>query len=230
MSYPFIASKNQFGETSNSAIVGGGGAINCSFVVDPANGNGLGIRSLKGVGVKSVYMHTSATPATGNPNPAVGYILVQLQNDYSGYQGGTYGFVSSLTGSPANISSGVTQGAAYVIITVGTTTQAQWQAIGLPANVPAAPGVSFIASVTGNGTGTGTVDTALVTGSGVSQIDVIGDPNLSSAPTDGSGAWLLLRCLTATNSSTTTLHAAAPVTGTVIGLTFVMTGDSGVLI
>ena len=43
--------------------------IDCNFVVDSANSNGLGIRSLKGPYVKNVYMHTSATPAPGNPNP-----------------------------------------------------------------------------------------------------------------------------------------------------------------
>jgi len=35
--------------------------IDANFVVDPSNGNGLGIRSLKGPGVQAVYMH--ATPA-----------------------------------------------------------------------------------------------------------------------------------------------------------------------
>ena len=35
--------------------------IDCNFIVDPANGNGLGIRSLKGQGVANVYMNTSAS-------------------------------------------------------------------------------------------------------------------------------------------------------------------------
>lgn len=34
--------------------------IDCNFVVDAANGNGLGIRSLKGPSVQNVFMHTSA--------------------------------------------------------------------------------------------------------------------------------------------------------------------------
>src|SRR5665213_768068 len=34
--------------------------IDCNFVVDAANGNGRGIRSLKGQGVKNVFMNTSA--------------------------------------------------------------------------------------------------------------------------------------------------------------------------
>src|ERR1017187_394412 len=47
--------------------------LDCNFVVDSANGNGLGIRNLKGSGrVAQVFMHTSATPAAGNPNPVAG--------------------------------------------------------------------------------------------------------------------------------------------------------------
>jgi len=41
--------------------------IDMNFVVDSTNGNGLGIRNLKGPGVANVYMQTSATPAKGNP-------------------------------------------------------------------------------------------------------------------------------------------------------------------
>src|SRR5580698_1169620 len=74
--YPSLVLKNQFGETSINVLQGGSNQIDCNFIVDSSNGNGLGIRSLKGSGCASVYMHTSATPAAGNPNPASGYILV----------------------------------------------------------------------------------------------------------------------------------------------------------
>lgn len=35
--------------------------IDCNFVVDSTNGNGFGVRSLKGAGVANVYMHTTAS-------------------------------------------------------------------------------------------------------------------------------------------------------------------------
>ena len=35
--------------------------IDCNFIVDPANGNGHGIRSLKGQGVKNVFMNSTAS-------------------------------------------------------------------------------------------------------------------------------------------------------------------------
>ena len=97
--------------------------IDCSFVVDPANGNGLGVRSLKGQGVEKVFMHTSAPLAgSGNPNPAAGYALVKLRSNYNRYLGGFSGFVSPVTGSALNIAAGsaaLTVGHPYVISSVG---------------------------------------------------------------------------------------------------------------
>ena len=99
--------------------------IDCNFVVDSANGNGLGIRSLKGAGVRNVFMHTSATPGKGaggylNPNPAVGYAIVQLQNNYNRYCGWFNGVIPALSGSSLAINaSALTIGAPYVITSVG---------------------------------------------------------------------------------------------------------------
>lgn len=218
--YPSTVLKNQFGETSINLIQGGSNQIDCNWVVDRTNGNGLGIRNLKGSGCAAVYMNTSATPSASNPNPAVGYILVQLASNYFGYVGGYSGFVSPLTGTPINISSGLTQHNPYVITSVGTSTAANWQALGLPLGVTPAVGVSFIATTASAGTGTGVVQAPVATGSGALYTDVIGDANGSVSATGG--AQLLIRVLGATNSSTTTLVATAPANGTVIGLRFVM--------
>lgn len=101
--------------------------IDCNFVVDSANGNGLGIRSLKGAGVQNVFMHTSAGPGRGangilNPNPAPGYALVQLMNNYNRYCGGYGGFVAPPSGSLAINGAALTVGNPYVIISVGHAT------------------------------------------------------------------------------------------------------------
>lgn len=99
--------------------------IDCNFVVDSANGNGLGINSLKGAGVQNVFMHTSASAGRGNnnylnPNPAAGYALIQLQNNYNRYCGGFSGFVSPLTGSNLAINAtALTAHVPYVITSVG---------------------------------------------------------------------------------------------------------------
>ena len=58
--------KNQFGEAQNVFILGGSNQIDINFVVDSTNGNGLGIRTLKGQGIQNAVMHTSATVGKGN--------------------------------------------------------------------------------------------------------------------------------------------------------------------
>src|ERR1700691_3539946 len=76
--------------------------IDCNFIVDSTNGNGLGIRSLKGPVIENVFMHTSAPLAgSGNPNPEPGVIVVQLADNYNRYLGGFSGEVSPL-GSPSS--------------------------------------------------------------------------------------------------------------------------------
>jgi hypothetical protein len=102
--------------------------VDCNFVIDSTNGNGLGIRSLKGQGVENVFMHTSATPGRGpngylNPNPAVGYALIQLSYNYTRYYGGFSGFVSPSTGGTIAINgSALTVGNPYIIASVGHAT------------------------------------------------------------------------------------------------------------
>lgn len=101
--------------------------VDCNFVVDNSNANGFGIRSLKGNGVRNVFMHTTQTPASNrgylNPNPAAGYALVQLDNNYNRYCGGYSGFVAPVTGSNIAINgSALTAGVPYVITSVGAGT------------------------------------------------------------------------------------------------------------
>jgi hypothetical protein len=161
--------------------------IDCNFIVDPANGNGYGVRTLKGEGVQDVYMHSTASltgtvtlssfnitaiaggtssllpgmpvqgtgipagttitavlssssvsmsaaatgthasesityQAPGSPNPAAGYALVRLTNNYNRYLGGFSGFASPVTGSTIPIDAtdaALTPGTAYIIASVG---------------------------------------------------------------------------------------------------------------
>ena len=99
--------------------------LDCNFVVDSTNGNGLGIRSLKGQGVENVFMHTSATPGKGpngllNPNPASGYAWIQLSYNYRRYYGGAWGFVSPTSGGTLAINgSALTIGNPYIIASIG---------------------------------------------------------------------------------------------------------------
>lgn len=113
----------------------------------------------------------------GSPNPAAGYIYVQLQDNYNSYLFGGAGFAAPISGTPINVTTGVTAGLAYIIASLGTTTTAQWNKIGVPANITPAVGVSFIAPVTTTATGTGVIEVPGTNGSGVDHIEVIGDSN-----------------------------------------------------
>lgn len=221
-SNPILILRNQFGEQSTNQVMGGSNQIDINFIVDSTNGNGLGIRTLKGAGVANVFMHTSATPLGGNPNPAPGYVWVQLKKGYAGYVGGYSGFVSPVSGTPINVTTGVTAGLAYVITSVGTTTAAQWQALGLPAAITPNVGAAFIAPATVTTVGTGQIMVPAAAGSAASHIEVVGDPNQTSFPTNGSGAWVLCQVVAATSSSVTTFQATAPANNTVVALRFVM--------
>lgn len=102
--------------------------IDCNFVVDSSNGNGLGIRNLKGSLVRNVFMHTSVTPGRGNgnylnPNPASGYAVIQLKDNFFRYGGGFSGFSAPSTGGNLAINStALTIGSPYIISAVGHAT------------------------------------------------------------------------------------------------------------
>lgn len=182
--------------------------LSCNFVVDSTNGNGLGIRSLKGEGIDAVYMHTSASPAPGNPNPVSGVILVELSDPYARYLGGFSGFVAPVLGAPQNHGF---VGTAMIIVNLGTATLAQWQASGLPVGITPAVGVSYIPTSAGVIGGGAQVDFAGT--SNINAITVVGDPNLTIA----GGKYIILqteggttRSIVGTTHNTTTTIDGLP--------------------
>lgn len=197
--------------------------IDCNFVVDATNGNGLGVRSVKSNGyVRNVFMHTTVAPGSNNgylnPNPASGYILVQMNNNYNHYLGGFAGFVSPVSGTPLT---STTAGLAYIIVSLGTTTLAQWQAAGVPAGVVPAVGVSFIATATGAIGGTGAVEVPATAGSGITNVEVVGNAALSDTSNTNlyGGMWILSSCFA---SGVLT----APAAGSVCGMAFFFDASS----
>lgn len=198
--------------------------IDCKFIVDSTNA--LGIRSLKGPTVQAVYMHTSATPASGNPNPAAGTIVVQLQDNYNQYLMGSSQIGSPASGSDIKIdNSAMTAGVAYVITTVGNATAAKWAAIGVPPGVTPAVGVSFIALSNGGAgnTLTSRVQIEAATGSGIAAIELVGSPSQSVSPNrlvQSYGAQFILQCHDYAGA------LAAPADGSVIHLSFYLSNSS----
>lgn len=202
--------------------------VECQFSVLATNS--LGISSLKSNGyIENVFMHTSTTPGTGNggfvnPNPAAGYAVIQFKNNFNYYLGFDWSIGSPLTGSALT---SVTAASVYVITSVGTTTNAQWQAVGYPLGFTPAVGGVFVATATQAIGGTGAVKLSAV--SGISAIEVLGTPASlinNSIVSSYAGAQLVVQFLGATSSSVTTLVATAPVDTSVVNMGFWFDGSS----
>lgn len=201
--------------------------IDCSFTVAAADTAGAGVTSLdKGGRIDSVFMHTTATPAVGSPNPAAGQILVNLQDNYNKFLGFDWDISSPLSGADVVVTAAgaaLVVGKVYVITALGTTTAADWLAIGVPAKVTPAVGVSFVAIATGAGTGTGKVQLPVT--SGIDQIELVGKPvlmNSNNAYTLGAGQGMQLIFSCFAQGALT-----APVAGSVIRLKMYM-NDSAI--
>lgn len=194
--------------------------LDCNFVVDSTNGNGLGIRSLKGPTIANVYMHTSASPAAGNPNPAAGTIVIQLMDNYNRSLSGFNAIVSPVSGTPLTATVNHT---AYVIVSLGTATAAQWQAVGLPIGVTPAVGAAFIATASATIGGSAAVEVAAASGSGICSIETLGDPNATIAPNQllqQTGAQIILQCRDYAGA------IAAPADGSVISIAMLLSNSS----
>lgn len=200
-----------------------------NFIVDSANGNGFGVRSVKSNGhVEYVFMHTSSTPGVvngyTNPNPVAGYALVKFKNNFNYYLGGFQGQIVPLTSTSTT---SLTSTNVYTITSLGTTTLAQWQAVGVQQGFTPAVGLTFVATATASIGGTGTVGIPGVPLA--NQIAVVGDPNTTINNSNlavNAGALVVVQFTKPTNSSTTTLIAASPADGTVVGLNFNFDGSS----
>lgn len=84
---------------------------------------------------------------------SAGVYRIQLQDNFSALSRFDATFQSPLTGA-AVAGGAFVVNTIYQIVTLGTTTQAQWVAAGLPSGTTAAPGVAFKAATVGAGTGT----------------------------------------------------------------------------
>lgn len=189
--------------------------LDCNFIVDSTNGNGLGIRSLKGQYISNVYMHTTVGSAPLNPNPLPGTIVIQLNDNYTRYFGGFSGFVSPIGSS----STSTTAHTPVVITVLGTATLAQWQAKGLPFGITPAVGVAFVPTASGAIGGSAEVAPAATGGSGIDHIEVLGDPNTTITTTPTGNSQIVLQCYSEG-------VITAPVNGTVISCAMYLSNTS----
>lgn len=198
--------------------------LDCRFTVAATDSAGLGITGLTGAGIANVYMHTSATPAATNPNPASGEIVVQLSDNYVSLYGIDQNLQSPLSGS--NVTTTVTN-VINTISVLGTATLAQWQTVGLPVGITPAVGVSFVATssaVIGN---SGAVQVRATAGSGIDHIELVSNTASglmnsmiqNPAIQQAAGGYLYLACFKNT-------VLTAPAAGTVIGLRFYLSNHA----
>ncbi len=174
-----------------------------TFTVTPTNG--LGVTSVKSNGYANyVFMHTSTTPTASNgitnPNPPAGFAVIGLTNSFN-YFLGLRGAIDAPATSTSTTST--TINVVYTITSVGTTTLAQWQAVGLPTWLTPTVGQTFVATASQAIGGSGTVGTAGITN--ISGISVVGDPNQTIAsPTisTSGGAYLVVQFSALTASGT----------------------------
>ena len=108
-------------------------------------------------------------------------------------------------------------------LTVNDFNLLDWQGVGLPKGLTPTVGQSFIATTTGFGASTGSVHAPGI--SGITSMEVLGDPNQSFSPMPQSGSayvggWILVQLLAPTSTSVTTLLPTAPTAGTTIGMSF----------
>lgn len=212
-------------------------AVSSTFTVTPTNG--LGITSLKSNGyLNNVFMHTSTTPTANNgftnPNPAVGYAVMQLKQNFNKFLGFD-GYVIN----PPNVTSTkidnsvLVIGQVYVISTLGNSTAAQWAQIGVPAGVTPAVGVVFTAlaiGVTGEAN-TSTSRVMLPSVSATTSVEVIGttDVMTTSNIDPNGGQYVHLQFLAPTISTgayVVPMVPTAPAAGSVVSLSLLFDGSS----
>lgn len=177
--------------------------LSCNFIVDSTNADG--IRSLKGEGIDSVYMHTNISPSAGNPNPTEGIILVNFSDPYNRYLSHFSGIINPAN---PNTSTAVTAGVAVIITNLGTASAAQWQAVGLSSRVTPAVGVSFVPTATATIGGSAEVANSIP--GNVADISIVGDPSL----TISQGRYIILRNQSQTaRGFTGTTHSSTLIDG-----------------
>lgn len=146
---------------------------------------------------------------------AAGTYQIKLQDNYYRFIDFHASFTQPVTGAALNISDGLTSGTAYQIVSLGTSTDANWQAIGLPSPMVAQVGQAFVATTSSPGTGTGTVKA--LASADVMAIELMGNPQVMvTSPTPPYGTpELIFRTMDATAADDTALVPADPAEGSV---------------
>lgn len=124
---------------------------------------------------------------------APGIYQVQLEDNYNSLLMLDASMISPSVGVAISAGSFVV-GVPYSIISVGST---NFQLIGLPAGVAAAPGVAFVATGVGSGSGSAQA----VGSSGITKVEQIGQLQNNQPSAPSSGAYIMFQTLAAASTS-----------------------------
>ena len=175
------------------------------------------VGTVAGAGIKSVVRN------------AAGIYQINFLDNYNKYLGMSWDFLSPNSGSDVAITA-LTPNTTYVITTLGSATLAQWQTAGVPVGITPAVGVAFKCAATSAGTNS-KCQVQNATGSGISSVEVIGNPSLTLTSTGlgSTNPYVIVQCLAATAAGTTTFVATDPANGCTMGLEFYFTDSSNVI-
>lgn len=123
------------------------------------------------IGASGAVVSSSGAGIASVTHKGTGVYEVKLQDTYYKFHRLQVSFYGPVTGA-AVAGGAFVAGTLYQIQSLGSTTQAQWVAAGLPSGVTAAVGVPFVASAVGAGTGT----VKALGKSGVAACEIAGDP------------------------------------------------------
>jgi len=174
------------------------------FTVDSAqtsDTNNYKCSSVSGAGIKYIA------------NQAAGVYKITLQDKYYKFLG-MDASISGILGTQVAIAS-LVDGTPYIIKTMGTSVQADWVTAGLNSAVTAAVGVAFTAGAGASGASGNGFAAPQIT-SGIGQVQVYGVPDTTLNPGVGADGYLYIQTMAPTNSSTTTMIAAAPVDTSIV--------------
>lgn len=161
---------------------------------------------------------------------SAGRYRIQLSDNYTSLLAFEASFTAPNTGSALNVDASdaaLSVGTVYRIVTVGTSTSADWHALGLPSGLTPAVGMTFKAAATGAGTGNGTASAIGV--QAAQGVSVLSDSDmLNNQPfTQGQGGgYIDFQTVAATNSSTTTQVATDPSNTSVMKFVILLSNSS----
>lgn len=189
-----------------------------SFNVMPVQINGSIL-----IGTTGAVTSFSGSGISSVTRLAQGQYQVILKDNYNSLLNFQAHMRSPISGTPVAGGS-LSVGSVYQIVTLGSTTTAQWHAAGVPAQVVPAIGVIFKAATVGAGSGT---SETLIT-SGISSIEAMGIQSTMIAPDPSiqAGSILNFQTMAATSSSVTTQIASNPASGSTIAFSIILNNSS----